>query len=204
MIRVILAFVALVGLASCGADNKYASDADVAAARFVAEGPTSLTLFTVINNRTQAGAHASLLINGAERVLFDPAGTWYSQTVPERHDLHYGLSDRMLAFYIDYHARVTYRVVEQTIIVTPETAALVLARARAHGAVNKGGCANSITSILRGVPGFEAIRQTYFPKELSKSFGQLPGVSERTITDQDDDNNHGVLMLNADGVAEDI
>ena len=204
MIRVVLALVALVGLASCGADNKYASDADVAAARFVAEGPTTLTLFTVINNRTQAGAHSSLLINGAERVIFDPAGTWYSQTVPERHDLHYGMSDRMLDFYIDYHARITYRVVQQTIIVSPETAALVLARAQAYGAVNKGGCATSIASILRGVPGFEAIRQTYFPKELSKSFGQLPGVTERTITDKDDDNNHGVLMLNAKGVAEDF
>ena len=204
MIRVILALVALFGLASCGADNKYASDADVAAARFVAEGPTTLTLFTVINNRTQAGAHSSLLINGAERVIFDPAGTWYSQTVPERHDLHYGMSDRMLDFYIDYHARITYRVVQQTIIVSPETAALVLARAQAYGAVNKGGCATSIASILRGVPGFEAIKQTYFPKELSKSFGQLPGVTERTITDKDDDNNHGVLMLNAKGLAEDF
>ena len=204
MIRIVLAFVALAGLASCGADNKYASDADVAAARFVAEGPTSLTLFTVINNRSQTGAHSSLLINGSQRVIFDPAGTWYSNTVPERHDLHYGMTDRMLAFYLDYHARITYRVVEQTIVVTPQTAALVLARAQAHGAVPKAGCANSIAAILRLVPGFEGIRQTYFPRELSKSFGKLPGVTERTITDKDDDNNHGVLMLNADGVAEDF
>ena len=204
MIRIVLALVALVGLASCGADNKYASDADVAAARFVAEGPATLTLFTVINNRSETGAHSSLLINGSQRVIFDPAGTWYSQAVPERHDLHYGMTDRMLAFYLDYHARITYRVVEQTIVVTPETAVLVLARAQAHGAVNKGGCATSIATILRGVPGFEGIRQTYYPKELSKSFGRLPGVTERTITDKDDDNNHGVLMLNADGVAEDI
>ena len=208
MIRVFsapaLALIALLGLAACGADRKWASDTDVAAARFVAEGPTTLTLFTVISNSTEAGAHSSLLINGAERVIFDPAGSWYSQSVPERNDLHYGMSDRMLAFYIDYHARVTYRVIEQTIQVSPQTAALVLARAQANGAVNKGGCATSITSILRGVPGFEGIRQTYFPKELSKSFGQLPGVTERTITDQDDDNNHGVLMLNADGVAEDF
>ena len=204
MIRVILAFVALVGLAACGADNKYASDADVAAARFVAERPSSLTLYTVINNNTQAGAHSSLLINGTERVIFDPAGTWYSQTVPERFDLHYGMSDRMLDFYLDYHARITYRVVAQTIVVTPETAALVLARAQAHGAVPKGGCANSIASILRGVPGFEGIRQTYFPKELSKSFGKLPGVTQRLITDADADNNHGVLMVNAAGLPDDV
>jgi hypothetical protein len=201
MIRVLVAFVALIGLASCGADSKYASDADVARARFVAEGPTSLTLYTVINNRSQAGAHSSLLINGSERVIFDPAGTWYSQSVPERNDLHFGMSDRMLAFYLDYHARITYRVVEQTILVSPETAALVLARAQAHGAVPKAGCANSIGQILRGVPGFEDIRVSYFPKELSKSFGQLPGVTERVIYDEDADDNHGVLMLNAQGEA---
>lgn len=204
MIRAILAFVALLGLAACGADHNYASDADVAAARYVAEGPSTLTLYTVISNRTQAGAHSALLINGTERVMFDPAGTWYSQSVPERLDLHYGMNDRMLAFYLDYHARITYRVIEQTIIVTPETAALVLARAQAYGSVPKAGCANSIASILRGVPGFEGIGQTFFPKVLSKSFGRLPGVTERTITDEDDDDNHGVLMLNAEGVAMDF
>jgi hypothetical protein len=204
MIRVILCFVALIGLAACGADNKFASDADVARARFVAEGPTSLTLYTVINNNSQAGAHSALLINGAERVIFDPAGTWYSQSVPERNDLHYGMTDRMVNFYLDYHARITYRVVEQTILVSPETAALVLARAQAHGSVPKAGCANSIGQILRGVPGFEDIRLTYFPKQLAESFGRLPGVTERVIYDEDADNNHGVLMLNAQGIAEDF
>jgi hypothetical protein len=204
MTRVALAFVALAGLAACGADHKYASDADVARARFVAEAPTSVTLYTVINNNTQAGAHSSLLINGSERVIFDPAGTWYSQSVPERNDLHYGMSDRMLDFYLDYHARITYRVVEQTILVSPETAALVLARAEAHGSVPKAGCAQSIGTILRGVPGFEDIRVSFFPKQLSKSFGELPGVTERVIYDEDADNNHGVLMLNAQGVAEDF
>jgi hypothetical protein len=30
-----------------------------------------------------------------------------------------------------------------------------------------------------------------------RAFGELPGVSERTITDTDADSNHGVLLVQA-------
>jgi hypothetical protein len=43
--------------------------------------------------------------------------------------MHYGINDRMVAFYIDYHARVTYRVIEQTVLVSPQVAEMVKARA---------------------------------------------------------------------------
>lgn len=197
MLRVIAVCCVALGLSGCGAKSVYAPDEAVAAARYVAEGPKSITLFTVVNNRSGAGAHSGLLINGSERILFDPAGTWHHPAIPERNDVHYGISDKMVLFYIDYHARETFRVQEQTLVVSPEIAELVAARAKAYGAVPKAQCANSISSILSGVPGFEDMPSTWFPNKLHDAFGALAGVTEREITDADADNNHGVLLVQA-------
>lgn len=193
-----LAVAALLALAACGgAEPKWADDAAVAQARFVAERPTSITLYTVLSNANNSGAHSGLLINASEQVMFDPAGTWYHPRLPERNDVHFGLTPRMISFYIDYHARETYRVVEQTVTVPPEVAELVLQRAKAYGAVPKAECSNSITAILNGVPGFEALPRTWFPRKLQLAFGRLPGVRERLIRDDDADENHGVLIVQA-------
>lgn len=195
----VFAFVALVLLSACGGGGTtsapYASDAAVQAARYVSDAPPSVTLFTVVNNKTGAGAHSGLLINGSEQVLFDPAGSFYHPRLPERNDMHHGMSDRMVAFYIDYHARETYRVIEQKVQVSPQVAELVIARAKARGAVPKAHCANSISGILREVPGFESIGSTFFPNRLSDQFAKLPGVTTRVITDDDADDNHGVLLI---------
>lgn len=192
-----LALVALLALAACGgaATQSTSSAADVTAARYVHSGPPAITLFTVINNKTGGGAHSGLMINAGERVLFDPAGSWYHPQKPEQGDVHYGIDDRMVAYYIDYHARVTYRVVEQTVPVSPEVAAMVMARAKAHGAVAKAHCADSISQILRDVPGFETMPNTFFPNKLSAAFGKLPGATIKVITDDDADDNHGVLLI---------
>jgi len=200
MHRILLALACCLTLVACGtAEPKWATDEAVQAAAFVSDAPASVTLYTVINNRSGSGAHSGLVINGNQRVIFDPAGSWYHPRLPERNDMHYGLSDRMIAYYIDYHARETFRVVEQTRLVAPETAALIMRRAMDYGAVPKAQCANSITTILGGVPGFETISNTWFPNKLSEQFATLPGVTSRVITDDDDDNNHGVLMVQADG-----
>lgn len=197
MFRVIALCCATLGLAGCAGQSVYAPDEAVAAARFVAEGPKSITLYTVVNNRSGSGAHSGLLINASERILFDPAGSWKHPALPERNDVHFGLSDKMVLFYIDYHARETFLVQEQTLVVTPEVAELVAQRAKAYGAVPKAQCANSITTILRGVPGFEAVPSTWFPNKLHDAFAELPGVREREITDADADENHGVLLVQA-------
>jgi hypothetical protein len=198
MRRLVLCFVALLGLAACAAEPVFAPQEAVSAARYVHDGPTSITLYTVINNRSEAGAHSGLLINASQRVMFDPAGTWRHPRIPERNDVHYGITPRIVNFYIDYHARETFRVIEQTVVVSPGVAELVKQRAEAYGAVPKAQCSNSVTSILGGVPGFEGIRSTWYPKKLSDQFGQVPGVTSRTITDDDADKNHGVLLIQAD------
>lgn len=198
MRRLMMCFVALIGLSACGAESIYAPQEAVDAARFVAEPPTSITLYTVINNRSGAGAHSGLLINASQQVMFDPAGTWQHPRIPERNDVHYGITPRIVNFYIDYHARETFRVIEQTVVVSPQVAELVKQRAEAYGAVPKAQCSNSISSILNGVPGFESLGSTWYPKKLSEAFGKLPGVRSRSITDDSADKNHGVLLIQAE------
>jgi len=200
MIRILAWLVLAISLSACGASVPVqATDAAVQAARYSPGPPTEVTLFTVISNSTNSGAHSGLLINGSERVLFDPAGTWYHPRLPERNDVHFGITDKVVAFYIDYHARLTFRVLQQTVPVSPEVADLLIARAKAYGAVPKAQCSKSITAILSGVPGFEAIPRSWFPLKLSDAFGAVPGVTSRLITDSDDDSNHGVLLVQANG-----
>lgn len=197
MLRAALALLALLTLAGCGAEPVWAPDHEVEAARYVHDGPNTITLFTVINNRSDAGAHSGLMINDSERIMFDPAGTWRHPRIPERNDVHFGITPRIVNFYIDYHARETFRVVEQTVVVSPGVADLVARRVKAYGAVPKAQCARSVSDILRGVPGFESIGSTWYPNRLMEDFGRLPGVTSRIIYDEDADKNHGVLLVQA-------
>lgn len=199
MLRLVLSLVALLGLAACGAQPVWAPEDQVQSARFVSEEPAYITLYTVINKSSGSGAHSAILVNGSERLIFDPAGTWHHPRLPERNDVHFGMTDKALAFYIDYHARKTYDVIEQKIYVSPAVAEQVLAKVKAYGAVPKAMCTNATSGILRTVLGFESMPATWYPKKLSDAFGQLPGVEERLITDDDDDSNHGVLLVQANG-----
>ena len=192
------AVLALVSLTACGTSGKeYASDAAMAAptAHYFAEGPRSVTLFTVVSVRNGSGAHSALLVNASEQVLFDPAGSFSHPKVPERNDVLYGMNPRMVAFYIDYHARETYNVIEQTVSVSPQVAEMIKQRVEANGAVGQARCANSISSILTDIPGFEAVQTTFFPNKLSKEFAEQPGVQRRFITDATADHNHGVILV---------
>lgn len=195
MVRLILALAATLFLAACGAEPKWATDEEVARARYVHNGPPAITLYTVLSTRDGSGAHSGLMVNASERIMFDPAGTWHHPRLPERNDVHFGMTPKMVAFYIDYHARETFDVVEQTILVSPGVAELVSQRMKAYGAVPKAQCTNAIATILRGVPGFESLPSTWYPARFMTAFATLPGVTSRKITDSDADNNHGVLLV---------
>ncbi len=205
MFRAFLAVASLSLMAACGADPTWAPDEQVAAARYVAGSPPSITLFTVINDRNGSGAHSGMMINGSERILFDPAGTFEMPGLPIRNDVHYGVTDRVLNFYRDYHARDSdtekFHIVERTIVVTPEAAEIAMQRAKDYGAVPKAFCANSIATILRGVPGFETLPSTMFPIPLGEAFGRLPGVQTQIITEANDNpgEGHGVIMVDKKG-----
>lgn len=189
--------LALLLLAACGgpAEPRWASDSDIRKFSFTPEGPSELRLYTVVSKRSGSGAHSGLLISTSrERILFDPAGTFKLPFAPERNDVHYNMSPRALAVYIDYHARETYDVIEQRVTVTPAQAEQIAHLAKSYGAVPKAQCAVSINRILQQVPGFESMKVTYFPVATSQRFGMLPGVQTRTITDDDADKNHNVLI----------
>jgi hypothetical protein len=195
--RLLLSLVLPLALGACGADNKWASDADVARAAYISGEPPSITLYTVLR-KTGEGAHSGVLIDGSQRVLFDPAGTWYHPHVPERHDVHFGINDQMKRFYVDYHARETYDVVEQRIPVSREVADIAIRRVLQNGAVNKAFCGVSTISVLRDIPGLESLPNTFMPGKLMRAFGKLPGATYRLHVDGDPDDNSGVLMVQKD------
>ena len=195
MRRLVIVLALPLFLAACGAEPVWAPDEAVARARYVSGEEPSITLFTVVRKRGGEGEHSGLMINGSQRVLFDPAGTWHHSTVPERNDLFYGITPRMRAFYIDYHARETYDVVEQRVPVSAEVAELAIRKAEAYGAVNKAFCGNSVSDILNGLPGFESIPRSFFPSKIMQKFGKLPGVTEKIHVDGDPDNNTGILLI---------
>lgn len=189
----LLALAAIFTLAAC-ADNIYATDEEVAKARFVSDDPPSITLYTVIGIPRGEGAHSSLLINGSQRVIYDPAGSWSHPAIPERHDTLYGITDNFKAFYIDYHARETYWVAEEKIPVSRAVADAAIRAAEENGASMKSFCANETANVLRRVPGFEAAPRTMRPLVLRDWFRTLPGVTSKAHRDGDPDNNHDVLL----------
>ncbi|MXQ09594.1 hypothetical protein GQ651_17245 [Alphaproteobacteria bacterium GH1-50] len=187
----------LLFLSACGgpAEPVWAPDDAVARARYVHDAPPSVTLFTVVSTRNGSGGHSGLLINGDERILFDPAGTFRLPFAPERNDVHFGMTKRAVDVYIDYHARETFDVVVQEAPVTLDQARRLTALVKDYGAVPKAQCSLSIARILQDVPGFEGVRTTYFPNSLSEQFGEATGATRRVISDDDADKNHNVLMV---------
>jgi hypothetical protein len=196
MLRMFAVF-ALMALTACGAERIYADDDAVLRARHTGEA-ASITLVTVLNAKTDAGAHSALLINGSESVLFDPAGSFKITPMPERGDVLYGATPRMMSAFIDYHARDTHYVRSQTLYVSPQTAEALLIAVKRNGAVSKAHCANSISRILGMMPEFARIGSTYFPKVLEADFVQDPRVITRTITDATADKSHGVVFVDRD------
>ncbi|WP_128253249.1 hypothetical protein [Falsirhodobacter deserti] len=194
MRNLFLCLLACLGLAAC-AEPRWAPDDAVQRAAYRSDEPPSITLFTVIRKSNGNGGHSGLLINGTQRILFDPAGSFQHPQLPERNDVIYGMSDKMVDFYIDYHARAEWDVVEQTVPVSAEVADMVARRAQEWGAVSKAHCARGITGVLAGVPGFESIGRTWYPANLMRKFRQLPGVQEQRITDETAAKDYGVMLV---------
>lgn len=193
MLRVLIAIAALLSLTAC-AERSWAPDEAISRALWRAEGPPSLTLVTVVSTRSGSGGHSALLVNGSHRALFDPAGTFKLPFAPERNDVIYGMTDRAWTVFIDYHARETYDVRLQEIVVSPEQAEAALRAMEAHGPAPKATCNLAVTRVLRQVPGFGGVPGGYLPNRTADWFATLPGVTERVVTDDDADDNHGVLF----------
>lgn len=201
--RTFLALTLPAVLAACGADNKWASDDALRRVRYSDPAePPSISLLTVIGIPRGEGGHSALLINGSQRVIFDPAGSWEHPSIPERHDVLYGITPNFKNFYIDYHARSTYWVAEDTLIVSREVADAAIRAAEQQGATNKSFCAVATGKVLRRVPGFENAPSGFSPLKLREWFVTLPGVTTKKHMDGDPANNHNVLLRQKSGAIE--
>lgn len=174
-------------LSGCAAQEVWAPDDVVRRAVHRKPGRNYLTLYTMKNVGSGNGAHTALLINASQRVLFDPAGSFKQDLMPERNDVLFGVTPRLENFYVSFHARSTYYVVGQTIDVTPEVAEQAFNIALVSGPVPQANCARVTSRILRQLPGFEGLRQTWSPNRIHDDFAKLRGVTTLEYRENDDD-----------------
>jgi hypothetical protein len=191
--RLVFLTLTIIALAGCSAEPVWAPDDAVARAAYRHDGPTKITVYTIIKNSTGNGAHSGIMINGHQRVLFDPAGTYSVNQVPERNDVHYGITEQMRQFYELFHARESYHTIAQEILVPAEVAELAIQKVEAYGAVNKMMCTIAVTNVLSELPGFENVTSTMQPDKLRDAISTMDGVIERSIYDWDGDDKTIVL-----------
>ncbi|KIC40345.1 lipoprotein [Ruegeria sp. ANG-R] len=186
-------------VAGCtGSQRPQADPSEIVARSYRDPGPSTLTLYTMINTRTGSGAHTSLMISGSERVIFDPAGSFRADVVPIRNDVLYGITPNVERAYRSSHARETHYARIQTIEVTPQQAEIALQLAKQMGPVAGAFCANSTSQLLQQVPGFGQISTTFYPVKLSDEFGQIPGVVTTEYRESDSaDLQQGLAANNA-------
>jgi len=187
-------------LAGCGTQDAFNDPPEaVARAAYRHDGPTALTLYTMVNNKSNAGAHTSLMVSASQRVIFDPAGSVRFKSVPERGDVLFGITPQVAKFYESAHARETFHVVIQHIDVPVATAERALQLVLAKGSVPAAQCTLAITSILSQLPGFQQIGSTWFPQKLRGQMAQIPGVTtRRTFETDSDDKDSAVAQLDAE------
>jgi len=193
MRNAVLAIVAALVLAGCSADSVWAPEEDVQRVRYRDPTPPRLTLFTMVSNETGAGGHTSLMVNGSQRVIFDPSGSFVHPAVPERNDVLFGITPKVADTYTRYHARKTWHVIVQEVDVAPEVAETALQLVQQNGAVPNAYCAHSTSGILRQLPGMSSIRQGMYPVKLAEQFRKVPGVREATLHEYDSDDNSKLL-----------
>lgn len=164
-------------VAGCAQKGKESTTQEIEASVYRPTGQPSMTLFTMVNNNSGAGAHSALLINASQSVLFDPAGSFEHARVPERGDVLYGMTPSWVRSYKSAHARDTFHVVSQEIPLTAAQAERALHLVQANGAVASAMCANATSGILRQVPGFQNIRQGFYPLKLMEQVEGMPNVT---------------------------
>ena len=138
--RAFLMGAPMLGLAACSGEEIWAPDLAVQRAFVAGTGAPSLTLYTMKNVGSDNGAHSSVLVNASQRVMWDPAGTFGHTTIPERNDVLFGFTPTVEAYYVSYHARQSFFVVGQKVLVEPAVAEQALRLVMTNGAVAKANC----------------------------------------------------------------
>ncbi|MEP2028563.1 MAG: hypothetical protein ABJI96_07630 [Paracoccaceae bacterium] len=187
--RVGILLALLLGLAACGENSSIvATPQSIAAVSYRDEGPAKLTVITMVNNRSGSGGHTALMINGPQRILFDPAGSFRTDSVPERGDVLYGITPQVFDTYKSSHSRATHHVVTQEFEVTAAQAQVAYQLATQNGPVPGAFCTSATTKILSQVPGFEWVDKTFYPVKLQQQLEPHPGVKTEKYYEDDDGN----------------
>ncbi|MEO0912111.1 MAG: hypothetical protein AAFY59_03855, partial [Pseudomonadota bacterium] len=99
----------LMALGGC-AQEVNSSAEEIARAAYTSDERPYIALVSMVDRRDERAAHTAMIINASQRVIYDPAGTFQHRTMPERGDVHYGATDRMVDYYERYHARFSHYV----------------------------------------------------------------------------------------------
>jgi hypothetical protein len=182
--RVRLAAFAALFVAGCEMYQP-ASPEEIARARYVSPDPPSVTLLSMVNSGTGRSAHAALLINGSQQVLYDPAGTFTHPELPRAGDVHYGMTPRYVDYYERYHARADHFVQAQKVYVDRATADQVIANAQAEGQQLKMQCALAVADVIDPVPPFQNVRKSVFPEGAREDFARIAGVETHYVYETD-------------------
>lgn len=167
-------------LVACTVPNRGGStQEEVSRAVYQHGGTPSITLYTMLSNRNGAGAHTSIMVNGSQRVAFDPAGSFRHEKIVSVNDTVYGMTPYMVDQYTRFHARETYHVVIQTIEVSPEVAEQALRMVQSHPAVSQSYCAMSTSTLLSKLPGFQDVKPSFYPRKLMDTFKSKGATFER-------------------------
>ncbi|MFN2305821.1 MAG: hypothetical protein ABR504_02500 [Paracoccaceae bacterium] len=192
--RTVLAGLPLAALGACAGEKVYAPDAQVQQAAVSGSGTPAVTLYTMRDTGNGSGAHTALVIDASQRVLWDPAGSFSHDSIPERNDLLFGITPLIEEYWVSYHARATFYVVGRRKLVSPQTAERLLNDFKAAGPVGKANCTRVTSAVLRQVPEFESLPATWFPVTLDTAFSKLPGVETETYREGDEDDKRVALM----------
>jgi hypothetical protein len=191
MFRSLLVVASLVALTGCAGNERAVNPASTVslsseAVRYESSDAPRLALITVVNNETGAGGHTALLISGSQQIIFDPAGSFRHPDLFESGDVLYGVTPGWLSAYRSAHARASHHVVTQDLQVSPAQAERALQLARENGRVSDAFCTNSVTRLLRKVPGFQDVDVTFFPKNLMDQVAARPDVIDTERYFEDD------------------
>lgn len=91
--------------------------------------------------------------------------------------------------FVSYHARSSFYVEGQRLVVSAQVAEQALQLAMNYGAVGQGACSTANSAILRQLPGFEQISSNFFPNSLRDDFAKLPGAGYIRYDENDSDDN---------------
>ncbi|PZQ49795.1 MAG: hypothetical protein DI556_10010 [Rhodovulum sulfidophilum] len=188
LIRLILAALVAATLSGCEFYTP-ASPEEISHARYASPEPPSITLMSMVDERSGTSAHSGILINGSQQVLYDPAGTFTHPDLPRAGDIHYGMTPRFVDYYERYHARAGYFVETQRVEVTREQADQIFANAVARGKTMKMACAVSASGVLRTVPPFTGVGTSLRPEAIRQDFARIPGVETNRIYENDQGKN---------------